>query len=313
LVSSFVALVWKTQFLMKEPRGTIHADNSADGRTDQGRHRVVKRIATVLFALSFAALPARADGIKATSGTLGVAALSAVLCTFTVLYAEEGEDSPDEDFDRKGFFIGVGGNFAGENFSARPVGDIADIFSNQPGRGIPILPGPESSSNSDDSWSVKGGGGYRCHSRFSVGATFEYFGGFDTKWTGVMGTGADDIDMLAVTTDIKGYLMTGRYQPYLLAGGGIMHAKTEVTNPTGIGTTTVNPDPPSDDIPNIPNITTVFQSRDYTDFVFRLGGGIDVYATDNVVVNIGASFLLPLGEVSGLRLYTVGGGLEYRF
>jgi len=276
----------------------------------------VKRIAIAFFVLSFAALPARADGIKATSGTLGVAALSAILCTLTVVYLPEGEDSPegenspDNDFGRRGFFVGVGGNYAGENFSARPVGDIADIFSNQPGRGIPIIPGPETTSNPDDSWSVKGSGGYRCHSRFSVGATVEYFGGFDTSWTGVMGTGSDDIDMFVATTDIKGYLMTGRYQPYLLAGGGTMHVKTEVTNPTGIGTTTVNPFPPPD---NFPNITPVVQSRDYTDFVFRFGGGIDVYATDNVVVNIGASYLLPLGDVSGLKLFTVGGGIEYRF
>jgi opacity protein-like surface antigen len=305
-----VALVWKSQFLMKEPRGTIHAGNSAGDRTDRGRHQVVKRIATALFALSFAALPAHADGIKATSGTLGVAAISTILCTLTVLFAPEGEESADEDFDRKGFFVGVGGNYAGENFSARPVNDIADIFSNQPGRGIPIIPGPESTSSSDDSWSVKGGGGYRCHSRFSAGATIEYFGGFDTTWSGVLGMGSDDIDMFVVTTDIKGYLMTGRYQPYLLAGGGTMHIDTEVTNPTGIGKTMSNPFPPPD---NFPIITPVVQSRDYTDFVFRLGGGIDVYATDNVVVNIGASYLLPLGEVSGLRLFTVGGGLEYRF
>lgn len=270
----------------------------------------MKRIAITLVALSFVALPARADGIKATSGTLGVAAISTVLCTLTVLFASEDEESPDEGFDRKGFFVGIGGNFAGEDFAVRSVNDIADIFSNQSGRGIPIIAGPETVSNSDDSWSVKGGGGYRCHSRFSAGASIEYFGGFDTKWTGVMGAGSDDIDMFVVTTDIKGYLMTGRYQPYLLAGGGTMHIKTEVTNPTGIGTTTVNDDPPPD---NFPNITTVVQSRTYTDFVFRLGGGIDVYATDNVVVNIGASYLFPLGDVSGLRLYTVGGGLEYRF
>jgi hypothetical protein len=57
----------------------------------------------------------------------------------------------------------------------------------------------------------------------------------------------------------------------------------------------------------------VTQSRDYTDFVFRFGGGFDIYATEHVVVNIGASYLLPLGEVSGVELYTVGGGIEYRF
>jgi hypothetical protein len=134
-----------------------------------------------------------------------------------------------------------------------------------------------------------------------VGATIEYFGGFDTQWIGALGTGTDDIDIFSVTTDIKGYLLTGRYQPYLLLGGGVMKIDTKVTNPTG----------------NLsfgqPAIRPVTQAREYMDFVIRLGGGFDVYATDHVVVNIGASYLVPLGEVSGVQLFTVGGGVEYRF
>jgi opacity protein-like surface antigen len=107
--------------------------------------------------------------------------------------------------------------------------------------------------------------------------------------------------MFAATTDIKGYLLTGRYQPYLLLGGGALHVKTEVTNPTGVLTF------------GKPTIRPVTQSRKFTDFVIRLGGGFDVYATDHVVVNISASYLFPLGEVSGVELFTAGGGIEYRF
>jgi len=131
----------------------------------------------------------------------------------------------------------------------------------------------------------------RLRPRYSVGATLEYFGGFDTQWTGITGTGSDDIDVFVATTDVKGYLLTGRYQPYLLLGGGAMHIGTKVTNST----------------------TGVTQSRNFTDFVFRFGGGLDFYATEHVVVNIGANYLIPLGEVSGVDLYTVGGGIEYRF
>jgi hypothetical protein len=91
-----------------------------------------------------------------------------------------------------------------------------------------------------------------------------------------------------------------------------MHIDTKVTNPTGIVTFKNPADPPVPE--RIPLIgVPVIQSRDYTDFVFRFGGGFDVYATDHVVVNIGASYLLPLGEVSGVDLFTVGGGIEYRF
>jgi hypothetical protein len=135
-----------------------------------------------------------------------------------------------------------------------------------------------------------------------VGVSVEYFGGFDTQWTGGdLGTGSDDIDIYAVTADIKGYLLTGRYQPYLLLGGGTLVTDTSVTNPTGSLSF------------GQPRTRPVTQSRVFADFVLRFGGGIDVYATDHVVVNIGASYLLPAGEVNGVDLFTAGGGIEYRF
>jgi hypothetical protein len=272
----------------------------------------VKRIAIVLFAFCFGAYPAHADGIKAVAGTLGTGAISTILCTLTVVYGSEEEEPTANDFDRRGFFLGVGGGFAGEDFSNRPVKDIADNFSNRPGTVDVIIPGPDTTARADDSWSVKGRGGYRCHSRYSVGATLEFFGGFDTDWTGALGTGSDDIDIFVATTDIKAYLLTGRYQPYLLLGGGTMHHKTKVTNPTGIVGTNVVVLPNEDTI-TFPVIGSVDQSRSYTDFVVRLGGGIDIYATDHVVVNIDANYLAPLGEVSGTSIYTIGGGIEYRF
>ncbi len=268
----------------------------------------MKRIAIVLFAFGFVALPARADGIKAVAGTLGMGAISSVLCVLTVLYGpDDEEESPNEGFDRRGFFIGAGGAFAGENFSDKPVNDIADIFSNQPDRDdVPILAGPDTTGNADDSRGASGYGGYRCHPRYSVAARVDYFGGFDTTWTGVLNLSgvSEDIDIFAVGVDIKGYLLTGRYQPYVLVGGSTVHIDTEVTNPTGIN----RPWPF-----NVPVRGPVVQSRNYTDFAFRLGGGFDVYATDHVVVNIGASYMFPLGEVSGVQLFTVGGGIEYRF
>jgi hypothetical protein len=271
----------------------------------------VKQIAIVLFALSFAAVPARADGIKGVVGTLGLGALSTIGCLLTGIYGpEEEEDTSGEDFDRTGFFVGLGAGYAGENFSDRPVYEIADIFSNQPGREVAIEPGPETTGDSDDGWSVKGRGGYRCHPRYSIGATAELFGGFDTDWVGPLGMGSDDIDIFAVTVDIKGYLLTGRYQPYVLLGGGTMNIDTKVTNPAGMGKTFPNPTPPE---PNLWTPGPVIQSRNYTDFVFRFGVGFDVYTTENVVVNIDANYLLPLGVVSTVDIYTVGGGIEYRF
>lgn len=270
----------------------------------------MKRIAILWFAFNLVASPALADGVKAVAGTLGAGAVSSVLCVLTTIYGPEEEEDSSDDFDRRGFFVGAGAGYAGENFSRRPVNDIGDIFSNRPGYVDVILAGPETSARADDSWSVKGRGGYRCHPRYSIGATFEYFGGFDTQWSGVTGTGGNDIDVFVTTVDIKGYLLTGRYQPYLLLGGGTMNVKTKVTNPTGIaGTFEVGMNP----VLTLPNFGPITQSRNYTDFVFRFGGGFDVYATDHVVVNIDANYLAPVGEVSGAGLFTIGGGIEFRF
>ena len=270
----------------------------------------MKRVATVVFALSFVAMPAGASGIKATTGALGMGALSAIACTLTQIYDPEDEDASGEAFDRRGFFVGAGGGFAGENFSDQPVKDIAEIFSNQPRKDVVQLAGPKTTATADDSWSINGHGGYRCHPRYSVGATLEYFGGFDTQWMGVLGTGGNDVDMFVATVDVKGYLLTGRYQPYLLVGGGVMNVDTKVTNPNGITGTMPNPMPPPT---NLAIYGPVIQSRDYLDFTFRFGGGVDLYTTDHIVLNIGASYLLPVGEVSGTDVFTVGGGIEYRF
>jgi opacity protein-like surface antigen len=275
----------------------------------------VKRIAIALFVLNFVASPALADGIKGVVGTIGMGVLSTMFCVLTDVYLledEEEEDTSGEDFDRTGFFVGVGGAYAGENFGVRPVNDIADIFSNRQVDGDFFYPGPEAVGRSDDTWSVSGRGGYRCHPRYSIGATLEYFGGFDTDWSGATGMGSDDIDMFVGTVDIKGYLATGRIQPFLLLGGGTMTVQTKVTNPTAVQKST-EVTPPTDPTTFLPNRGPVIQSRSYQDFVFRFGGGIDVYATENVVVNVGATYLLPMGLVKTLDLFTIGGGIEYRF
>jgi hypothetical protein len=265
------------------------------------------------FALIFVTSPAQADGVKAVAGSIGLGAVSSVLCVLTGIYLleeEEEEDTSGEDFDRTGFFIGVGGAYAGENFGPRPVNDIADIFSNKQVDGDFFYPGPEPIGNSDDTWSISGRGGYRCHPRYSVGTTLEYFGGFDTDWSGATGMGSADIDMFVGAVDIKGYLATGRVQPYLLMGGGTMTVQTEVTNPTAVQKSIPDPDNEGEYLPVRGSVT---QSRSYQDFVFRFGGGIDLYATENVVVNVGATYLLPAGQVSTLDVFTFGGGIEYRF
>ena len=92
----------------------------------------MKRIAIAVFALCFVAVPARADGIKALTSTIGMGGISSAICVLTAMYSSDEEDASGEDFDRRGFFIGLGGTFAGEDFSDKPVRDIVDIFGASP-------------------------------------------------------------------------------------------------------------------------------------------------------------------------------------
>ena len=169
------------------------------------------------------------------------------------------------------------------------MNDIADIFSNKQVDGDFFYPGPETAANG-----VAPLGVHRQMGRVVDMAAM----------------GSDDIDMFVGAVDIKGFLLTGRFQPFLLLGGGTMTVRTKVTNPTAVQQSTEFP-------PNsglyVPNRGPVTQARNYQDFVFRFGGGIDLYATEHVVVNLGATYLLPLGNVRTLDVYTFGGGLEYRF
>ena len=48
-------------------------------------------------------------------------------------------------------------------------------------------------------------------------------------------------------------------------------------------------------------------------FAMRFGGGIDLYATKNVVVSAQADYLLPFGSLDGFDFLSIGLGLQYRF
>jgi hypothetical protein len=58
---------------------------------------------------------------------------------------------------------------------------------------------------------------------------------------------------------------------------------------------------------------TGLNSESDTAFVMRFGGGIDLYATENVVVSVDADYVLPLGNLDALDYITIGWGIQYRF
>ena len=88
-------------------------------------------------------------------------------------------------------------------------------------------------------------------------------------------------------------LLTGRYQPFLLLGGGMTSVDAKLTKDNvGLG---------------------LSSNQNENSFTMRFGGGIDLYATEHVVVSLEADYVLPTGDLNALDYVTVSWGFQYRF
>ena len=227
--------------------------------------------------LALAAHPvsARAGDSQTIVEGLATAALTSIVCLSVALTA--GEDAEQDEFARRGWLIGVAGSYAIETFES----DLQDAV----GFSVDL--------SVDNSLGFNGRVGYRCHRWLSAEVEVEWLNGFDSD-VSVAGIGIARIDFepVVVTANVKGYILTGRYQPFLLVGGGVMTAETKY---------------PDFVPPGVP------RSRTENEFAMRFGGGIDLYATKNVVVTVGADYVLPVSSLSDLDYISIGWGIEYRF
>jgi opacity protein-like surface antigen len=145
----------------------------------------------------------------------------------------------------------------------------------------------------DDSFSISGQAGYRCDPRASAAVQVEWVEEFDgdVSEPGMGKVASTTAESLIVTANAKGYLLTGRFQPFLLLGLGGMTARTELKDSAGGS----------------------LASQRQEGFAARFGGGLDVYVTKNLLVTTGVDYLRPWGDVEDLDFLSIGGGVEYRF
>ncbi|MCA9504947.1 MAG: porin family protein [Spirochaetaceae bacterium] len=178
------------------------------------------------------------------------------------------EDDDDFDADRSGLYVG-GGLVGG--FTTR----LEDELSKIPGvRDVDV----------DPSVGLAARAGFRVTPHVALEAHYEWIHDFETS---VAGVEIAETRVSTLTTDVKGYLTTGRIQPYLAAGMGFLSAHSE--------------DPASG-----------FQQTD-TDFAARFGGGVDFYLTRHVGLSLDTSYVLPVGDVEDLDYVSVGAGVFFRF
>ena len=188
--------------------------------------------------------------------TLGWLALVSLLSSPAVAAEPAGDD-----LGRRGWYVGGGGIYAIEQLSHRD------------GVGV------------DDSPGFRVLGGYRAYPNFAAELDVDYLHGFDVH---VAEYGGASVRGVATTLNGKGYLATGRVQPYGVAGlGGLYVAGLDSSLHDLLG-------------------------LDHG-FLGRFGGGLDVYATEHVVLNAEATYDLPTGDVASLRVVPVTLGAQYRF
>jgi opacity protein-like surface antigen len=137
----------------------------------------------------------------------------------------------------------------------------------------------------DDAYGFDVWGGYRFVPHVAAEAQLEYLNGFDASIFGI------DLDgqALAVTGNVKVFPfanLSDRVEPFLYAG-------------MGVGWFEIDAGPLGD--------------TDEADFIGRFGGGIDLYLSQNVALQVSSSYVLTTGDLDGLDWVSLVAGLQFRF
>lgn len=157
------------------------------------------------------------------------------------------------DYAATGCYIGAGGSYAFELFDRTGSGSsVADSF------GFFVTTG------------------YRLHPNIAVEARYDHFVEFDLD--------PGQYDGWALTANAKGYMLTGRFQPYGLIGLGYIDIDAKNTS-----------------------------GRAGDSAVMRFGLGMDAYITEHLSVGPEVAYVLPFGDASDFDMITLSLGANYRF
>jgi opacity protein-like surface antigen len=188
--------------------------------------------------------------------TLAMALLLALLAAPAL--AQDDDDEEDADvFAREGLYLSARGLYALEDWS------------------------DEERHGADNTDGVGATVGYRMSPFVGLEVDVEYTRDF-------IHPDSRDVSLIYASTRMKVYPMTGRIQPFLMGGIGIL--ATLVRNRDGAK--------PRDD---------------RADWAFRGGGGLDVYITKNWMITSEASYVATVGNVKNLNYAVFGLGVTYRF
>ncbi len=125
--------------------------------------------------------------------------------------------------------------------------------------------------------------GYRAGRAFAAEFEVELHG-FDFRQAGAGGVQVNStLDTMVWTANLKGFLLPGRFQPFLQAGAGVL-----VLDAGALG-----------------------QSQNDVGAALRFGAGLDAHLSRAFALTTHASYVLPLGVVSAYDYYTLTAGIQY--
>jgi opacity protein-like surface antigen len=167
-----------------------------------------------------------------------------------------------DDFARNGVYLGV-----------NVVGGFYTQLDNTGGIDVDPAPG------------VNGHLGYRFHPNFAGEVEVEYIAPADVDGS-FTAPGSEVEWSITAMGNIKGYMLTGRFQPFGVLGMGYMRSRVDSDFTSG---------------------------SEKGRFAARLGGGLDVYFTERFLGTLGASYVIPDDELSDFAYVSAILGLGFRF
>ncbi len=136
----------------------------------------------------------------------------------------------------------------------------------------------------DTGFVIDGWLGYRVHPNIAIETQLEY-SSYEADFFGL----DIDVNLLTFTTNLKGYVLTGQFQPFALVGVGVMNAELDIDGSAGSRT------------------------HSESDFAARFGGGIDYWINESISVGLTSSYVLTTGDVDGVDYVSLALGIQYRF
>ena len=182
----------------------------------------------------------------------------------------QAEAPPEYDFSSPGIYAGAGVAVGFENFDSP---DFAEDYAGFDDYDTPV---------GFNLW-----GGYRLIPNLALEVELAYLGGFDLKGTHLK------MDALTLTGNVKAYVLTGRFQPFAVAGIGMLNWRGEDKDPAE------------------PSYHQLIASE--TDLAARFGAGIDVYLTESFALEVKASYVLSTRDLDGSDYIDLIIGGQIRF